>query len=223
MRDEFVMAQDKINCKEAIKLINDIIIPAEQNIGTKPDKEIEVIFEKIQDWKDKFEDSEQFEDALSARFTIYNRPGDKIKIHTIKTLMDHMNGLVNEVKSGVRMTIAEELKLTKDEVDFIVITSLDPEYFPWMLIEQSDWLKWFTTDFSGEGETEKQEEEDFMNDKLSDWVEATTLGIELVGIPPKDYEKIQDMEWWENQRFKNAGELLLNEFNTDKMKFQNFK
>jgi hypothetical protein len=51
----------------------------------------------------------------------------------------------------------------------MVITSIDPEYFPWMLIEQSDFVKWFTTDFGGEGLDEKQEEEDFQNDKLSDW------------------------------------------------------
>lgn len=55
------------------------------------------------------------------------------------------------------------------EASFMVITSIDPEYFPWMLIEQSDFVKWFTTDFSGEGLDEKQEEEDFQNDKLADW------------------------------------------------------
>jgi hypothetical protein len=62
-----------------------------------------------------------------------------------------------------------------------------------------------------------------MNDKMSDWTEACSLAIELVSINPKDHDKIQDMEWWENQRFKNVGELLLNEFNMDKMKFTNFK
>ena len=43
----------------------------------------------------------------------------------------------------------------------IAVTSINPEFFTHMLVVQSDFMKWFTTDFSGEGDTEKQEEEDF--------------------------------------------------------------
>ena len=97
----------------------------------------------------------------------------------------------------------------------MVITSIDPEYFPWMLIEQSDFVKWFTTDFGGEGLDEKQEEEDFQNDKLSDWQEATSLALELSGMGiRKDLDKVfNDMEWWENMRFKNFGDGLMVKFN----------
>ena len=219
-RDLFVLPQDRITCNETIRLINEVIVPAESQIGTEPQDMIEGIFRKTQRWRESFPDSEQLEDALADRYTIYKRPGEKIRIHTLKTLMDHMSGLT---QTTTRRTLADELGLTKDEVDLICITSLDPEYFPWMLIEQSDFLNWFTTDFSGSGETEKQEKKDFRADKLSDWVEATALAIELVSINPKEHSQIQDMEWWENQRFKNVGEMLLNEFNADKRKYTEMK
>lgn len=68
---------------------------------------------------------------------------EKTEIHNFSTI----TSLLNKLK--------DEIGLDNDQITVIAITSINPEFFTHMLIQQSDFMKWFTTDFSGEGDTEK--------------------------------------------------------------------
>ena len=58
----------------------------------------------------------------------------------------------------------------------IVFTSLDNDHFTNLILLQSDFLKWFTQDYSGED----TEEKDFLADKMSDWGETCALAGQFV-------------------------------------------
>ena len=98
------------------------------------------VFEKISKWKQQEAkgDSEVWEKILASEIMKYKRAGPPIKIHTVQTLWDHF------------FSLQKKIGLTRWEVAFIVITSIDLEYFTHMLIEQSEFMRWFTTDFSGD-------------------------------------------------------------------------
>lgn len=94
-----MLEQDRISPKEAIKIINEHIMKTDQAISTEDDKvlaAIEVMFDKITAWKEQFGDSEEYENILASRISLYNRPGPKIKIHTFKTLWHHVTGVVSK-------------------------------------------------------------------------------------------------------------------------------
>jgi hypothetical protein len=98
-KDEFVLENDRISPKEAIKIINEHILKTDQAISTEDNKvlaAIEVIFDKITAWKDQFGNSEEYENQLAQHVSLYNRPGPKIKIHTFKTLWHHLTGVIDK-------------------------------------------------------------------------------------------------------------------------------
>jgi hypothetical protein len=95
-RDSFVYEQDRIGPKEAIMLIDEMILPTDDVFGRNPRAAIEEIFDKIERWKAQFGDSEEYEDIISKRISMFNRPGPPIKIHTLKTLWQHMTAIVDK-------------------------------------------------------------------------------------------------------------------------------
>ena len=58
----------------------------------------------------------------------------------------------------------------------IVYTSIDHDHLPDLIIEQTEFLKWFTTDLTNKDESD----EAFKREKITDWVGTTTLAMELV-------------------------------------------
>lgn len=77
------------------------------------------------------------------------KPGEKLKIHNVKTLMAKLKSL------------QAEIQLSDDDINIIVYTSLDHDYFTNLLILQGEFLKWFNLDFSAES----REELDFLENK----------------------------------------------------------
>jgi len=57
--------------------------------------------------------------------------------------------------------IQSDVGLSDDDINIIVYTSLDHDYFTNLLILQGEFLKWFNLDFS----EDTREEEDFLENK----------------------------------------------------------
>lgn len=71
-------------------------------------------------------------------------------IHNINSIMIKMNELQNEIQ------------LSREEINFIVFTSLDLDWFNNMLILYTEFSKWFNISFEGDNRNEI----DFKDDKL---------------------------------------------------------
>jgi hypothetical protein len=70
------------------------------------------------------------------------RPVENISINNIKTVLQKLDQLKHEIK------------LTDDEVILIAFSSIDFDYFTNMLIAQSNYSEWFTTNYAGENTVE---------------------------------------------------------------------
>ena len=210
-KPEMVAPKNRLDAQGVMKIINELIVPTEDRIGD-PKVIIEEIFDKIDLWKKRSIKKKEDRGKLMRSIMIpedINVKGQKTEIHNIQTLWNLLQ------------KFQKELDFNEDHIAIIAITSIDPNFFTHMLIQQSDFMKWFTTDFSGEGETEKQEEEDFFEDKLNDWDCITTLAVEMQAV--RDISEIQDLDWWEKHRFTFFGEQLRDAFNQNKKSFDGMK
>ena len=120
------------------------------------------------------------------------KPGEKLKIHNVKTLMAKLKSL------------QAEIQLSDDDINIIVYTSLDHDYFTNLLILQGEFLKWFNLDFSAES----REELDFLENKQDIWMATTTLAMEVVtwyGRLQENHEVILTDKWWMKLRYYHFG------------------
>ena len=131
-----------------------------ENRVQDPIDDIQLIFEKIQAWKEKAGGSEEQERMVAAKL----KHKAKLKIHNVKTIFQVLNG------------IKDEIGLTDDDLRIIVYTSLDHEWFTNLLILQGEFLKWFNLNFEGES----REELDFLENKHDIWAATTTLAMEVI-------------------------------------------
>jgi hypothetical protein len=123
------------------------------------------------------------------------KPVDKISIHNIKTVMMQLEQLKHEIK------------LDDDEVTLIAFSCVDHDYFTNMLINQSDYLEWFTTNYAGENTVEA----DLTLQIQDKWEACSTLAkniIESYGRIIDDKEVIFTTKWWEKLRFHHFGNHL---------------
>ena len=97
---------------------------------------------KTEEEADKIPDYEQLVAA-------YLKPKTRIKIHNAKTLIAKLK------------EFASEVDLNDDEINLIVYTSIDHDYFTNLIVLQGEFLKWFNLDFS----EESREELDFLDNK----------------------------------------------------------
>jgi hypothetical protein len=120
------------------------------------------------------------------------KPKERIKIHNVKTLIAKLK------------EYQLEIGFTDDEINIIVYTSLDHDYFTNLLILQGEFLKWFNLDFS---ETSR-EELDFLENKQDIWMATTTLAMEVVtwfGRVQENHEIILTEKWWSKLRYFHFG------------------
>lgn len=89
-----------------------------------------------------------------------------IKIHNAKTLIAKLKEL------------APAIGLTDDEINLIVYTSIDHDYFTNLIVLQGEFLKWFNIDFSDA----TREELDFLENKQEIWIATTTLAMEVISL-----------------------------------------
>lgn len=85
-------------------------------------------------------------------------PKEKLKIHNIKTVLAKLN----ELKPAIG--------LSDDDVSIIAFSSIDRDWFTNMIIGQGEFLKWFNLNFEGES----QEEKDFIDSRVDQWMAITT-------------------------------------------------
>jgi len=92
------------------------------------------------------------------------RPVERIDIHNIKTVLLKMQ------------ILSPEMKLTEDEVSMITFTSLDLDFFTNMLMSQSDFTEWFTTNYEGENTVEA----DLLKQTIDKWEAALALAADII-------------------------------------------
>jgi len=177
-----------------------------------PLDDIEMIFEKIQKWKDTMKDESEakkkaakteaeadkipdFDQMVAAAL----KPKTVLKIHNAKTLMNKLREL------------APAIGLTEDEIFIIVYTSIDHDYFTNLIVLQGEFLKWFNLDFS----EATQEEMDFKDNKVEIWVATTTLAMEVTqwfGRINENHEVILTEKWWQKLRYFHFGNEMCEKF-----------
>ena len=124
------------------------------------------IFDKIQAWKEKMGDLEEQEEIVLKKL----RPVDKISIHNIKTITNKLEQLKHEIK------------LTDEDIAVISFSTIDHDYFIPMLVKQSDYLEWFTTNYAGENTVE----DDLLEEVRTDWEACVSLAQQVIN----EYGKI---------------------------------
>ena len=120
----------------------------------------------------------------------------------MKTLIDKLT----ELKS--------EIQLTDDDVTIITFTSLNHDYFTDLLVQQGEFMKWFTLNFEGES----QEEIDFLSNKDDAWDATLTYAQEVLSWWNRvgdDKSIILDNKWWGNVRYATFAENLKLAFSSD--------
>lgn len=189
-----VLPEDRMDAQGTISYLKALLM-CESRVSDPLD-DIEMIFEKIQKWKDTMKDESEAKkkaakseaeadkipdvDQLVAAAL---KPKSKIKIHNAKTLMNKLKEL------------APAIGLTEDEIFIIVYTSIDHDYFTNLIVLQGEFLKWFNLDFS----EATQEEMDFKDNKVEIWVATTTLAMEVTqwfGRINENHEVILTDKWW---------------------------
>lgn len=170
------------------------IVDCQKRVGA-PGDDVGVIFDKIQVWKQKQGNSDQQEKYVAQK--LKTRKG--MLIHNVKTLLELLSGLQREIK------------LTDDEITIIVYTSLDHNHLTNLLINNSEFLKWFTLNFEGES----TEERDFKENKEEIWISTCIQAANIIkayGAMSSKKEDILTQAWWDHQRYSNFGNLLASRF-----------
>lgn len=156
-----------------------------------PVDDIQAIFEKIRIWKKAAGDLEQQEDMCAQAL----KPKKRIKIHNYNTLLTKMKEL------------QPSIKLTDDEVKIIIYCSLDHNYLTNMLVVQGEFLKWFTTNFEGEG----VDEVDFLASLQNNWTATACHGMEFLQryrLLKENHDIVLTEKWWSHLRFNHFGSEL---------------
>jgi Ca2+-binding EF-hand superfamily protein len=172
-----VAPNDRMDAKGTVFYLKELL--ACESRVSDPLDDIQMIFEKIQTWKEKAGDKDEQEKMVAKAL----KPKERIKIHNVKTLMTKLKE--HQLDIG----------FTDDEINIIVYTSIDHDYFTNLLILQGEFLKWFNLDFS---ETSR-EELDFLENKQDIWMATTTLAMEVVtwfGRIQENHEVILTDKWW---------------------------
>jgi hypothetical protein len=103
-------------------------------------------------------------------------------------------------------------------VQVILYSSLDIDYLTNMIIQQGEYMMWFTSNFEGE---EDGPELEFKEDKVETWSSIVTLGMEIVAFWGKNENREKDVfseKVWNTIRFGTfAAEL------SDKLQDQSVK
>lgn len=74
-----------------------------------------------------------------------------------------------------------EIGLTADDISIIIYTSLDAENLNDLICLNGEFLKWFSTKFSGDNRNEL----DFLVTKLDIWTSTVTLSREILAEADK--------------------------------------
>jgi len=114
--DQMVLPEDRVN-PDMVKHYMQKLIQCESRVS-EPQDEIMAIFEKITEWKKKFGNLDQQKKKVSDKL----QPKKNLKIHNVKTLLDTLND------------VKQEIGLTEEEVIIIAFTSINREFFTHMII-----------------------------------------------------------------------------------------
>ena len=107
--------------------------------------------------------------------------------------------------------------LTNNEMAVILFSSLDRDHLTSMIIQQGEYMMWFTSNFEGESGAE----DDFKNDKVETWASIVTLGMEIVsfwGKPANRQKDIFSEKVWSTIRYGPFAAML-----SDRLKDQSVK
>ena len=110
-----VNPKDKLTPDQIVDSLNSLVI-ASKKIGDPLD-DIEVIFNKIQAWKQSFGNLDEQEKEMVKKLKCKD-----LKVHNVKTLLEKLQEL------------AGEIKLTNEEIFIIIYTSLDHDNFNNLLV-----------------------------------------------------------------------------------------
>jgi hypothetical protein len=159
---EMVAPQDRVTPDEVAHMLNELFTEKRME-GESIDDDVDEIFALIENWKlthAKSKNNQDIENFVQKELSA----SPPVLIHNAKTAMNLLN------------TFAKDAKLTQDHLMIIVYTSIDHDFLPDLIIEQTEFLKWFTTDLTNKDASD----EAFKKEKITDWVGTTTLAMELV-------------------------------------------
>ena len=197
-RVDLVKKKDRYTHQDIISELNHVIQTA--NEVKDAEKEIRAIFEKIRKWKDSFGDLEQQETLIKNKFS--NKDA-KLSVHNVRTLW------------ALLKTISGEIGLTDKELHLIVFTSLNMNYFTNLIMTAGQFSLWFTMNFQGES----QEEKDFLENKLEMWdcviFQALKVTMEYGKLDAKKQPTIMSQQWWERMRYRRFGDECAKQLNAN--------
>lgn len=140
---------------------------------------------------------------IRARFS---NAEDQIVVHNIRTAYN------------IIAKFNEELNLTQDEINLIMFTSLDQDFFTNLIISQGQFTEWFNINFEGES----QEEIDFKNNQEEEWIaiadQAKMVLAKYTWMVTAGHKKMDDIltqQWWNHERFANIGDNIAKVFAED--------
>jgi hypothetical protein len=116
---------------------------------------------KILSWKQSLGDLDQQEKYVRK---VLSNAQDKVLVHNIRSKQRQMARFANEIN------------LSSDEINVILFTSMDHDYFNNLLVSAGQFTEWFNLNFEGE----TQEEVDFVNNQVEEWGAVTTMSMMMV-------------------------------------------
>jgi len=94
-----------------------------------------------------------------------------------------------------------DFKFSNDEILFIIVTSVDQDFFTHQLINISSFRDWFTKNFAGES----TEESDFLEEIEETWKTVSSYITRILStyetLKQDQKEDIFKPRWWEKLRF----------------------
>jgi len=163
-----IQPEDKLSPQQVYEYLKSVKGIAEKI--KNPLDDIELIFTKIEKWRQSFGNSEEQEKAIAQ--ALKPPPEREIHMHNLKTAMELV------------LSFNEKLNLSDDEITLITFTSLQLETLNNMIVQTSEFTKWFTIDFRGEN----REEKDFKEDKFEIWEATVALAAQFVS----EFEQLKE-------------------------------
>jgi len=188
-----VKKKDRLKAQQVLDYLTMLVTTADRL--KDPLDDIQEIFKKIEAWKDSYGNLDQQEKMIAR---VFSNKDSQIQIHNVKTLHDKIN------------EFAEEAKLTVDDINIILFTSIDHDYLTNLLVLQGQFNMWFNLNFEGES----QEEIDFRVNKCELWnatvfqAKSILKAAEEIKSRNESLEQITSKKWWEHMRFLDFGEAL---------------
>lgn len=131
---ELVKAQHKFKSAGEVILIFKKLEESAKRLDKDVHKVVESITNKIFTRKEaKFKNAQDKDDEQAKWITnVVLKPSVTLDIHNYKSIVELFE-----------QKIIPEFQLTEDEMNLIIITSIDPDYFTHLLMVQANFAEWF--------------------------------------------------------------------------------